>query len=69
MIISPRAAPCGTCSRFTGVSQPDGTEASERWACAAFPEGIPQPILLGRNMHTQPYPGDHGFQYKQEGKP
>jgi hypothetical protein len=29
--------------------------------CAAFPDGIPDEILEGRNSHTAPYPGDKGL--------
>jgi hypothetical protein len=29
--------------------------------CAAFPEGIPEPILLGLYDHTKPYAGDGGL--------
>ena len=33
--------------------------------CAAFPDGIPQPIRRGRVSHTTPYPGDRGIVYKR----
>ena len=39
------------CKHFTGVSQPDGTEESERVVCAAYPEGIPNDIAYGRVLH------------------
>lgn len=35
-------------------------------ACAAFPEGIPQEIYDGEVSHKEPYPGDHGIQYKYQ---
>ncbi len=34
------------------------TDPSRR--CAAFPDGIPDAIWLGRNDHSEPYPGDRG---------
>jgi hypothetical protein len=44
------------------------------WSCKAFPEGIPQEILVGipykdnpgynRFEHTRPYPGDHGILFE-----
>ena len=53
------------CRYFIGVSQPDGTELSERVICAAFPDGIPGEISYGDNLHLRPYPGDHGIQYEK----
>jgi hypothetical protein len=64
MLAEPR---CFTrrCVHFRGVSQPDGTEDTERVVCAAFPEGIPGEIAYGRNPHTKPFPGDNGIQYQK----
>lgn len=52
------------CKHFIGVDQPDGTEETERNICAAFPAGIPEEIVVGLNLHTTPYPGDHGIQFE-----
>lgn len=61
--------PCSQkgCRHYRGVEQPDGTEATERHACAAFPGGIPGEIVTGKNMHTAPYPGDHGVRFEPAG--
>ena len=32
--------------------------------CRAFPDGILDEIAFGDNLHTAPYPGDHGIQYE-----
>jgi hypothetical protein len=32
--------------------------------CAAYPDGIPLPILGGDIAHDRPLPGDHGIQFE-----
>ncbi len=32
--------------------------------CKAFPDGIPDKILMGEADHTKPFPGDHGIQFE-----
>ena len=43
---------CGLCRHQTSYRR-----------CAAFPNGIPLEIWLGRNTHQAPYPGDHGIHF------
>lgn len=64
MLIEP--VPCSKkgCRHYRGIIQPDGTEATERHVCAAFPAGVPVEIVRGENMHTAPYPGDRGVRYE-----
>lgn len=39
------------------------------WQCAAFPQGIPEPILHSAVLHTTPYSGDKGITFEvREGK-
>jgi hypothetical protein len=44
------------CKHFLGVIQPDETEESEVVNCEAFPNGIPDEIAYGDNLHTEPLP-------------
>ena len=48
-------APCNCskreCRWYVGIIQPDGTEMSETNFCGAFPEGIPEDIAYGDNLH------------------
>lgn len=46
---------CWGCERF----REDGT------TCDAFPDGIPESILLGGADHREPVDGDHGMQFEQ----
>jgi hypothetical protein len=39
-------------------------EANEPRVCAAFPDGIPMLIWLGKNNHREPVEGDHGIQFE-----
>ncbi len=32
--------------------------------CTAFPDGIPEPIFLGRVNHRLPHPDDNGIQFE-----
>ena len=41
------------CKYFTGVFQSDGTESTERPACLAYPEGIPDEIAYGEDLHQE----------------
>lgn len=36
----------------------------ESVSCKAFPDGIPENILLGIYDHRLPYKGDHGIRFK-----
>lgn len=65
MMLTPK---CFTrhCIHFQGVRQPDGTESSERPVCAAFPNGIPDEIAYGSNLHKTPVPGDRGIRYERD---
>lgn len=52
------AAPiCFTCRHYR-------PEDEERFACAAYPAGIPMAIALSEVDHHQPYEGDNGIQYE-----
>lgn len=33
--------------------------------CDAFPQGIPNDVLVGRFLHTRPYPGDNGIIFEK----
>lgn len=55
---TPRIA-CATCVHL----RKKRTQEGER-TCDAFPEGIPLPIIAGRNQHRAPFPGDNDIQYE-----
>ncbi len=51
------------CKHFMGVA--GDTEPEQRVICAAFPDGIPDAIAYGNNLHLTPYPGDNGIQFEE----
>jgi hypothetical protein len=32
--------------------------------CKAFPDGIPEEIIMGNSDHSKPFPGDNGVQFE-----
>jgi hypothetical protein len=53
------------CKHFIGVKQDEDGELSERVVCKAFPDGIPDEIAYGTNLHLKPFPGDNGIQFEK----
>lgn len=48
------------CKHFQGTTP----EPDERPRCAAFPNGIPDSIAYGDNLHLKPVRGDGGIQFE-----
>jgi hypothetical protein len=48
---------CLTCKHWNA-------DDGEGFTCAAFPDGIPEPIYLTTVVHTEPYEGDNGILYE-----
>lgn len=44
--------PCLQCTRWRGNG-----------LCDAFPKGVPLAIIVGDNLHTDPFPGDRGLMF------
>ncbi len=51
------------CVHYRGVVQTGNKESTERVVCCAFPDGIPEEIAYGGNLHTDPFPGDNGIRF------
>lgn len=62
MTIGPRPNCLGRCRHFKGKSV-DEENLKMRYFCAAFPNGIPEDIVLGLVSHTTEYPGDNGIRF------
>lgn len=51
------------CRHLIGVVQTSERESTERVACRAFPDGIPDKIAYGDDLHLVSEPGDGGVVY------
>ncbi len=51
------------CKHYTGVV---GDEPNQVHTCEAFPEGIPEPINLGDEFHSEEVDGDHGIVFEAD---
>lgn len=63
---TPPGAQCDTCQHYRGLSEVSpGLDLESDWlpACAAYPLGIPDPLLRDAADHRQPYRGDGGVRY------
>ena len=57
--ISPQCAKCKHLYDGPGVIN------GKKWACVAFPEGIPLELVLGARSHTRLYKGDGGIRFEE----
>jgi hypothetical protein len=56
-------SPCMHCRHYFDDEDEDSERFNEPSACDAFPDGIPEEIFFGRNLHKEPYHGDHGITF------
>lgn len=55
------------CKHLLGIKQDDEQEETERNICAAFPDGIPDEIAYGENLHLIPLEGQgNNIVYERE---
>jgi hypothetical protein len=67
MTIGP-VSQCSVCEHFRSPFSEKGY--NEKGAtCDAFPDGIPPVIISNQFDHRKPFAGDHGIQWKSDGRP
>ena len=56
MLLEPK---CWTreCHHYIGIKQDNEEEETERHVCRAFPNGIPEVITYGKDLHEKPLVG------------
>jgi hypothetical protein len=50
-------SPCMHCEHYDRTDTPGNK-------CKSFPNGIPELIFYGTNLHKKPYPGDNGIVFE-----
>jgi hypothetical protein len=58
---------CASCARFSPALGVDLFADELRPTCAAFPDGIPEDILVGGADHRTPVDGDRGLTWVMAG--
>ena len=62
------SAQCSKCKHlYDGPGVIDDEVYGRRWACSAFPDGIPYEIILAGTQHNKPYRGDNGIVFEEAG--
>jgi hypothetical protein len=56
---------CSICKHFKVDSMPPTRGEKPKPSCAAFPDGLPLEVWLGKNKHITPIAGDHGIQFER----
>lgn len=55
------------CKHYKGIIQPGSSELSERPVCVAYPQGIPDRIAYGKDLHLEVRPDQkNGITYEPE---
>ncbi len=52
-----------SCKHYRGIVGEE--DQGQRPICAAFPDGIPDEIAYGNNLHLSPVAGDRGLMYEK----
>ncbi len=60
---------CASCKHYIGIIEEEPEKGAPtddvKFACKAFPDGIPEEIWNGENLHRSPVTGDGGVVYAQ----